>query len=123
MARWYHEHTLFWNDYERVMLPYSAEEVQATDGETVVDKSMLSSAQRVPTAYLILGKYRVAPFQPNLGMESSQWNNRVFAFCGDLSGGAITTVEVDPYILDVTQDSEIRVSTVHRGNVRRRRGT
>ena len=44
-------------------------------------------------------------------MEPSQWDNRVFAFCGDLVGGAITTVEVDPEIFDATQDGEIRVAT------------
>ena len=43
-------------------------------------------------------------------MKTSQWNNQVFAFCGDLGGGAIITVEFDPDIFDETQDSEIRVA-------------
>ena len=120
---YYRRNTMFQNDYERVMLPYTDGEIQITDGEVVADISMASSAQRIPTAYLILGKrpglveakvqlyHRVAPFQPRLGMEPSQWDNRVFAFCGDLVGGAITTVEVDPEMFDAAQDGEIRVAT------------
>ena len=53
---YYQGNTLFRNDYERLILPYTIEEVQVTDGEMVVDISMASSVQRVPTVYLILEK-------------------------------------------------------------------
>ena len=113
----------FDGDYSRVMNEYTLEGAGALSGAEINTMVNSCAAQRIPTAFLMLGTrigtqiptvqlfHRVTHFQPRMGMLPSTWDNSTFAFAGDVCNGQISTVSWDSRLYEPASIGYLDVGT------------
>ena len=113
----------FAGDYQGVMADYdlsgggalSADELHATVNNC--------ASQHIPTAFLVLSTrpgetaptvkcyHRLTKFLPRMGMPASPWDDKVFAFSGDLLHGQLSTVTWERVLYQPVSNNAIIVGT------------
>ena len=113
----------FSGDYQGVMADYDLSGQGALSAEELHDTVNSCASQRIPTAFLVLSVrpgeeaptvkcyHRLTKFLPRMGMPASPWDDKVFAFSGDLLNGQLSTVKWERALYQPASNNQIIVGT------------